>query len=327
MSDDLERFSAFLPFPKMAHLLESELFERFNVGAKNATRLGELVLIPDFPKEKGSPYFSRCSSFSLQKKSFSSISEAAGILKKIQRNWAAYCFSFFRRSALIQEKLPYIHVKSRSFPCEIPNTPMGFFSLLSQNELIFSPKTSSPFPLGAISFLEDHEHPPSRAYLKIWEALTVAHTCFDFPFPVSGEKCFDAGACPGGWTWAMKNCGVFVFSVDRSPLSEELMKDANVLFLPHDAFTLSVDDVCEKLNTQKVDWLLSDVICYPSRLLEWVQKWIESGRAKHIICTIKMQGAIDWLLVLEFASISGAHVLHLNKNKHELTFFWKEKTP
>ena len=125
----------------------------------------------------------------------------------------------------------------------------------------------------------------------------------------------------------MKNCGVFVFSVDRSPLSEELMKDANVLFLPHDAFTLSVDDVCEKLNTQKVDWLLSDVICYPSRLLEWVQKWIESGRAKHIICTIKMQGAIDWLLVLEFASISGAHVLHLNKNKHELTFFWKEKTP
>ena len=97
------------------------------------------------------------------------------------------------------------------------------------------------------------------------------------------------------------------------------MSDEKVKFMAHDAFTLKPEEVCEILKTEKIDWLLSDVICYPARLLQWIKSWLESDRAKNIICTIKMQGAIDWVLIAEFAKIQNSRIVHLNYNKHELT--------
>ncbi len=38
-----------------------------------------------------------------------------------------------------------------------------------------------------------------------------------------------------------------------------------------------------------------------------------------MICTIKMQGSVDWELVARFAAIANSRVLHLNYNKHALT--------
>ena len=132
--------------------------------------------------------------------------------------------------------------------------------------------------------------------------------------PSPGQHCFDAGACPGGWTWVLLQLGCKVFAVDRSELAPELMKNPSVEFLAHDAFTLRPE------ATGSFDWIFSDVICYPERLYGWVKMWLDSGRVKNMICTIKMQGAIDWETVKKFAELPESYVVHLNYNKHELTW-------
>ena len=69
-----------------------------------------------------------------------------------------------------------------------------------------------------------------------------------------------------------------------------------------------------------VDWLFSDIVCYPARLLRLVERWRSSGLARNFICTIKFQGETDHDSAVAFAAIPGAQVLHLHHNKHELTF-------
>lgn len=304
---------AFLAFEGMEHFLEAELAERF-AFSEPAQRYGRLFYFKEFQQKDANPWFAQCvmqEPFFLH---FESIGQAAAELKKIQRNWAPYQYQCFRRASLIQEKLPYINLKERTFPLQIPQSPIGLYTLIEENLILASAQTSSPLPAGKLSFVEDHINPPSRAYLKLQESLALANFYFGAPLPAPGQKCFEAGACPGGWTWVLAGLGANVLAVDRSPLDERLMKNPLVSFQAHDAFTLSPADIgfC--------DWVLSDVICYPSRLYEWVQKWLESGLCKNMICTIKMQGGIDWAAAQKFADIPNSRVLHLNYNKHELTW-------
>ena len=251
---------------------------------------------------------------------FDSIGEAASVLKEIQRNWAPYQYQNFRRAALIQDKLPYINLKVRKFPVEIPKSPIGVYTLIDDKTILASALTSSYIPAGRIEFVEDHENPPSRAYLKIQESLTMARLLFDAELPGSESRCFEAGACPGGWTWVLVNLGSQVYAVDRAELAPSLMGNPLVTFQAHDAFTLKPEDI------GKCDWVFSDVICYPERLLEWVKVWLDSGLTKNMICTIKMQGEIDYEIVSKFAAIPNSRVVHLNYNKHELTWIHCEKS-
>lgn len=332
--------AAFLAFPDMQGLLTSELAERFGYGevtpaatiagttfsASKAQWYGDLLYCPDFSLQTDTdgnaiaPYWSRTTLTEPFLVHFESIGEAAAALRAVQRNWAPYQYTCFRRASLIQEKLPHINLKARTFPVAIPHSPMGLFTLLDEHTLLASGKTTSALPAGAIQFIEDHTNPPSRAYLKLQESLTMAQHFFDVPLPGAGQKCFEAGACPGGWTWVLRQLGADVFAVDRAELAPALMADVHVIFQAHDAFTLTPQEVCARMQCETMDWVLSDVICYPARLYEWVQTWLSSGRAKNMICTIKMQGAIDWNLVAQFAAIPHSRVLHLNYNKHELTW-------
>jgi 23S rRNA (cytidine2498-2'-O)-methyltransferase len=240
---------------------------------------------------------------------FDSIKEAAEALRKIQRNWAPALFTQFRRGALITEKLPPISNKPRSFPWIVPDAPMGAWTLLDAHTLIAASECTSPFPGGVIEFEEDKFGPPSRAYLKIWEALTRLGK-----WPLPGETCLDAGASPGGWTWALARLGAKVTAVDRAPLESRAGDLPGVNFLKHDAFTLRPEDI------GKVDWVFSDVICYPARLYEWVEKWLASGLCQNFVCTIKMQGEADFETTRRFAALPGGKVVHLYHNKHELTW-------
>lgn len=317
---------AFLAYAEMTNRLISEVTERFPSWGKPVC-FGDLVYYEKANENCTSyPYWSRTVMLNPTKVSFSSISEAANILKNIQRNWAPYSFTQFRRSTLIQEKLPYINLKPKQFPFLIPSSSIGLYTLLDANTMIFSANTTSVLPAGAITLVEDHERPPSRAYLKIEEALVRFVEMFSsqekkINLPSKGQHCFDAGACPGGWTWALRELDATVFAVDRSPLVESLMEDKNVTFLAHDAFTLKPEELCKEQQIDKFDWVFSDVICYPERLYEWVTIWLDSGKVTNMICTIKMQGEIDWTLVDEFASIPNSKVKHLCYNKHELTWF------
>jgi 23S rRNA (cytidine2498-2'-O)-methyltransferase len=246
---------------------------------------------------------------------FDSISEAVFSLRDIQRNWAPVLFTQFRRGSLIASQLPPIRTKPRPFPWAVPGAPVGAWTLLDAHRMIASPGCSSPFPGGCIEFAEDRKGPPSRAYLKLWEALV---RCGKWPGP--GERCLDAGASPGGWSWALSRLGAGVTAVDRAPLEPRILAMKGITFLKHDAFTLRPED----LGPQ--DWVFSDVICYPPRLYEWVEKWLASGLCENFVCTIKMQGVEpDFETTRLFAEIPGGTVVHLYHNKHELT--WIKTAP
>ncbi len=270
---------------------------------------------------------------------FASIKEAADILRAIQRNWAHCPIASFRRAELIRERLPHVSEKPREFPYIVPRAPMGLWGLIDDKTLFASARTSSPFPGGELRFVEDHENPPSRAYLKMYEALawvsaltgadetlngdsagdggsasSIPTGRYTTVLPGPGSRCLDAGACPGGWTWALTRLGASVTAIDRAELHPSLMAHPDVTFIKHDAFTLSP----EELGPQ--DWVCSDVICYPPRLLEWVNKWLESGLCQNYICTIKMQGNADHETTRAFADIPGSRVVHLTANKNELTW-------
>ena len=308
--------SAFLAFEEKRDWLVAELCTCFGAEKTSLAFYGDLVYWQDAPAEKIKPFWCSTVYFEPFTVTFESVSEAASALKQIQRNWAPYQFTLFRRAALIQDKLPYINLKPRNFPYSVPQTQIGAWTLTDEHTLFASAKTSSFLPCGKIQFNEDHENPPSRAYLKIQEALVHFQSFFG-DFPQKGQHCFEAGACPGGWTYVLVQLGCSVFAVDRSPLADSLMQNPSVKFLAHDAFTLKCEDI------EPVDWVFSDVICYPERLLEWVKLWLSRPKVPNMICTIKMQGETNWETIKAFAELPDSKVIHLNYNKHELTWLHK----
>lgn len=327
----------FLAFEQKRPFLISELQERFGITKDvlaRAKNYGDLILInkKDFTRTEqelkmpnGAPFWAKNVLFDSVLINFDSIADGAKALKDIQRSWAPYQYQFFRRASLLQQKLPYINLKERKFPFIIPHTPVGMWTLIDQNSMIASSATSSFLPGGHLTFVEDHVNPPSRAYLKLQEALVQFKSIYgkDLPpdaplLPNASSNCFDAGACPGGWTWVLVQCGAKVFAVDRTELDKSLMQNNLVRFMAHDAFTLKPQTLIDKMGN--FDWVFSDVICYPERLLKWVNEWLSLPTVPNMICTIKMQGDANWSCINDFAQISNSTVLHLNYNKHELTW-------
>lgn len=237
-----------------------------------------------------------------------SVKAAADALRAIQRNWAAYPVEHFRRMALIGERLPPVAARPLAFPQPAPTAPLGAWTLLAPDRMLASSAKSSAFVNGEVAFVEDRIGPPSRAYLKLWEACTRLGR-----WPGPGERCFDLGACPGGWTWAIATLGAAVVAVDKAPLEPRVAALPGVTLRQESAFGLAPEDA---------DWMFSDIIAYPRRLLDLVTSWIESGRVKSIVCTLKFQGETDFETADTFASIPGGLVMHLSHNKHELTFAW-----
>lgn len=236
-----------------------------------------------------------------------SVKAAADALRAIQRNWALYAHGQHRRATLIAERLPPVKARPLLFPEPAPTGHLGAWTLLAPDRLLASAGKTSPFVNGAVAFVEDRTGPPSRAYLKLWEALTRAGR-----WPLPGEVCLDLGAAPGGWTWALAQLGAQVTAVDKAPL------DPAVAALPNVAVRLESAFGLEPRQHAPVDWLFSDVICYPARLLALVRRWLDSGRVRNLCCTIKFQGATDHATAAAFAAIPGARVFHGAHNKHEL---------
>ncbi|MGH6969517.1 MAG: SAM-dependent methyltransferase, partial [Stellaceae bacterium] len=102
-----------------------------------------------------------------------SIGDAAKKLRAIQRNWALYSHTHHRRAALVAERLPKVTAKPLVFGAPAPTAPLGSWMLLDEATLLAAAQCSSPFANGEARFVEDREAPPSRAYLKLWEAFTL----------------------------------------------------------------------------------------------------------------------------------------------------------
>lgn len=135
-----------------------------------------------------------------------------------------------------------------------------------------------------------------------------------FKFLKPGGRIVDLGAAPGGWTWALARLGAEVIAVDKAEMDPAVAALSNVSVRTESAFGL------EPADLGPVDWLFSDVICYPKRLLELVLRWRDERMAGRFVCTIKFQGDEEHEAARGFAAIPGARVVHLHHNKHELTF-------
>lgn len=247
--------------------------------------------------------------FDPQMISFHSISDAAKKLQKLQRLWSFYPYNNIRKGALITENLPYFSPKPLIFPTPQPKGPLGSWTLLDSQTLLASPFCSSPFAQGEIQFQET-KLPPSRAYLKLWELFTKIGQ-----MPQPQENCLEIGASPGSWTFVLQQLGANVIAVDRAKLSPLIASLPNVSFMKKDAFSLSPKDL------PSLDWIFSDVICYPEKLLDWIHQWLDAKIDINFVCTLKFQGTDGYEIIKEFEKIEGSHVVHLFHNKHELTWF------
>lgn len=265
---------------------------------------GRLLLAPGPPRR---PAWAQNVWLNPRRLAIRSIGDAAKQLKAMQRNWALHSTAEHRRAALIEQKLPHVSAKAIEPYAELPTAPLGGWTLLDRHTVLASPETSSPFPNGEVRFVEDTEGPPSRAYLKLWEAFTLTRQ-----WPKAGERVLDLGSAPGGWSFVLAELGADVLSVDKAPLAERVARRPNVTHRRMSAFALDPSEV-------SADWVFSDVICYPERLLKLVHRWMEAG-VERFVCTLKFQGATDHSVAEAFARIEGARLMHLSHNRHELTF-------
>ncbi|MCK7460800.1 MAG: hypothetical protein MZU84_01305 [Sphingobacterium sp.] len=240
---------------------------------------------------------------------FSSLGEAAAKLRSIQRNWAPCPNRLYRRTALLAEKLPSLPAKPKAFPFDLPAAPMGAFTLLDEGLLLGSRDCSSPFPNGELQFEEDTEGPPAGP-----TESSGRPSCWRGRGRVRGIAAWTPARPPGAGP------GLWRASAPRSwpstgPPGTPDRRPAGVEYRKGNAFSLRPEDVGQ------VDWLFSDVICYPPVLYDWVEKWLTADAARNYVCTIKMQGEVyDRETTDRFAAIPGSRIVHLWHNKHELTW-------
>lgn len=242
---------------------------------------------------------------------FESISEAVRILRSFPVKWALFPNKFHRRAELITAKIDTVRKDRLTFSSNERIQNHGCFALIAENQILASVHPSANAPCGIYEFHENKDMPPNRAYLKLWEALTRYGK-----YPASGDVCVDLGASPGGWSWVLSTLGADVISVDKAPLDPKIAALHNVTMRQESAFALGPE------SFDRLDWLFSDVICYPERLLGYVQKWIESGKVKHMICTVKLQGETDRDVLRRFMDLPNSNLVHLYHNKHEVTWFY-----
>lgn len=286
---------------------EAELAEELRRARRRVTAWhGRLALSPDPPAHAA--WALECWTAPAEI-AVPSVKAGADALRAIQRNWACYATAHHRRSTLITERLPPVKARPLAFPEPAPTGHLGAWTLLAPDRMLASPTKTSPFVNGEVAFVEDKEGPPSRAYLKLWEALTRLGR-----YPGPGDRCLDLGAAPGGWTWVLARLGAQVAAVDKAAMDPGVAAMRGVTVRAESAFGL------DPRTEPKVDWLFSDVICYPARLLALVRRWIEADAARNLVCTIKFQGETDHEAAEAFAGIPGAVVFHGAHNKHELTF-------
>jgi 23S rRNA (cytidine2498-2'-O)-methyltransferase len=159
----------------------------------------------------------------------------------------------------------------------------------------------------------DDQAPPSRAYRKLLEAELRLGARI-----APGETCADLGAAPGGWSHVALARGARVAAVDRSPLRADLMAHPALEFVRGDAFRWT--------PPKPVDWLLSDVIAYPHRSVELLERWIAARLCRRFVVTIKFKGEADYPVLdrLEASLDAGGAEFELRRmcsNKNEVTAF------
>lgn len=177
----------------------------------------------------------------------------------------------------------------------------------------------SPFP-GGFTTIRDDKAAPSRAFKKLVESQKILKEKIQ-----PGQSVLDLGASPGGWSYVALKAGAKVTSIDRSELRADLMKNPNLNFEAADAFKYESKEI--------FDWVVSDIICAPPRILELIDQWVKTKRCKNFAFTIKFKGHEDYQILSEFKKrLKGPEyrdyqclIRQLNVNKNEVMVLGKKR--
>ncbi|KAK8814299.1 hypothetical protein WA158_008161 [Blastocystis sp. Blastoise] len=121
----------------------------------------------------------------------------------------------------------------------------------------------------------------SRAYYKIKEASSRTHLLF-----IPNTVAVDLGAAPGGWSKFLVDQGLYVYSIDPSPLSPILSSSSHVTHIPE-----TIEQCFPLLEQQNVHingCLVCDINTGPSKAVEYIylfQNHMENGA--YLIFTFK----------------------------------------
>jgi len=123
--------------------------------------------------------------------------------------------------------------------------------------------------------------------------------------PRPGEICLDLGSSPGGWTWQHNKW------VRMSSASTKRPSPPKLRTYPGSSSGMRAPLRSTPRVIGPVDWLFSDVVCYPARLLALVERWLAAGTCRRFVCTVKFQGKTDHETARRLAAIPGSQLRHL----------------
>lgn len=246
---------------------------------------------------------------------FTSKSDAIKLLKS-QKNLGVFVPSPFHQSLAESIQVDLRSLKLKRLKYEVPsqfNFKYFAWTILKDRQIAICEQPTSRYPLGRHEFNEDKDTPPNRAYLKMWEAL-----CLDYIQVKPDQTVIDLGSSPGGWSWVLSQQAEKVYSVDRAALDPKISRIPNIKHVIGDAFQVAPADY------KDCDWVFSDIICTPERLLTLVKNWQDQSNVKNFMCTIKFKGPCDFDIMREFLKIEHSRIIHLYHNKNEVTWIKQE---
>jgi 23S rRNA (cytidine2498-2'-O)-methyltransferase len=277
---------------------------------RKLTKISEIGDAWIFEPFSGPFFWSRDSWTIAHQINYRSIGDASRFLSGKKVTWHPIEGVLHRRQALIASQIDTAQDEPLPFPPPVGvKKKAGAFFLMSDDDLICTEEPSANVPSGEYHFIEDKGGPPSRAYLKLWEALTRLGTN-----PLEGEHVLDVGSSPGGWTYAAAKLGASVTSIDGADLDPKVTQLSGVKFIRGDAFKLKPEQI------PPIDWFLSDMICDPKRIPELIAPWMKITPRPTFIVTLKFKGECDFQDIEALAKIPGSKIVHLFQNKHELTW-------
>lgn len=155
--------------------------------------------------------------------------------------------------------------------------------LLGSDEAVlgYSERTdSAPWP-GGVPRLKASRHAPSRASLKLEEAL-LRFVGQDGRNRLlrPGVRAVDLGAAPGGWTWLLTQRGVAVTAVDNGLLAAPLRDSPLIEHLRCDGLRYR--------PPRPVDWMVCDIVEQPIRIAALALRWLREGWCRRSIFNLKL---------------------------------------
>ncbi len=177
---------------------------------------------------------------------------------------------------------------------------------------------------GGESHIEKAEGSPSRASVKIEEAIALLERRIGAPFFKPNEIAIEVGSAPGGAVFSLLERGLRVTGVDRSVMAPEVDR--------HPKFTRVESSIGDWMFPEEVtaDWLLLDMNAEPKIALREIKPLLDYIRRglKGIFFTLKLNQT-DFALVAERLAKTTAKDIGLTtyffkrlpSNHQEVAFF------